>query len=55
MTSYLGSTTAELLSLVILSNIYHLKSFGSANDTQGVCFNLGERNNLNENPKIWII
>ena len=31
--------------------MHNLKSFGSANNTQGICFNLGERNNLNENLK----
>lgn len=51
ITSYLWSNIVELLSLVILRNVHNLKSFGSANNTQGICFNLGERNNLNENVK----
>lgn len=49
--SYLRSHIVELLPFVILRSMHSLTSSGSADNTQGIYFNLGERNNLNQNQK----
>lgn len=50
--SYLRSHIVELLPFVILRSMHSLTSSGSADNTQGIYFNLGERNNLNRTRKV---